>query len=171
MRDDPRRSMYILAVVAVCGVTLIGQVFWTAQNKHKFAPFAVERIRCDHCRGLGVLSQSDEKGGRQLQMCPACFGLGSRQIRRMDEDDVLCPACGGFGRIEDDNGEWRWCRRCDGRGLVRREGAPPPVYLAPIPRFGPAQAVEAEDALPDQPTSAAESELRSQTPKTENETR
>lgn len=138
-REDPRRWMYILAVVAVCGVTLILQIFWTAQNKHKFAPYAIERVVCDHCRGLGVLSKRDKQGVQQLHLCPACYGIGARQIRRMDEDDVLCPACGGFGRVENEDGSWRWCPRCDGRGLIRREGAAPPIYMAPIPRFGPQQ--------------------------------
>lgn len=157
MRDDPRRSMYILAVVAVCGVTMILQIFWTAQNKHKFAPFAIERIVCDHCRGLGVISKRDHRGVQQLQLCPACYGIGARQIRRVDDDDVMCPACVGFGRIEEENGFWRWCRRCDGRGLIRREGAPPPVYMAPIPRFGPRQEDASDEELNIQrPTSNVE---------------
>jgi hypothetical protein len=145
-RDDPRRAVYILAVVVACGITLILQVFWTAENRHKFAPFAIERVRCDVCRGLGVLSKPDEKGGRQLHMCPACFGLGARSIRRMDEHDALCPACVGFGRVEDEDGSWRWCRRCDGRGFVRQEDAPPPMYKAPVPRYKPAPEPPAADA-------------------------
>lgn len=158
IRNDPRRSMYILAVVAVCGITLILQIFWTAQNKHRFAPFAIERIICEHCRGLGVRARRNEKGIQQLLLCPACYGVGARQIRRIDEDDVLCPACVGFGRVEEEEGSWRWCARCDGRGLIRREGAPPPVYMAPIPRFGPRQTnAEADEVSAEDSTSSAES--------------
>jgi hypothetical protein len=146
-RGDPRRPLYILAIVAVCGVTLILQVVWTAKNKHKFAPFAVERVKCEACRGLGVISKLDDQGVRRLHMCEACFGVGVRHIRRMDEYDALCPACAGFGRLEDEDGTWRWCGRCDGRGLVRREDAPPPMYNSPVPRYKSTPAPSAARAL------------------------
>lgn len=134
-RPDSRRSMVILGVVAVCGLTLIGQVFWLAKNQYRFAPFAIERIRCETCAGVGMVSRVDADGVTRLHLCPACYGLGSHQIRRVDDNDQLCPACVGFGRVEE-NGQWRWCRRCDGRGLIRRDDAPPPVYQPPIPRYG-----------------------------------
>lgn len=133
-KPDSRRSIYILGVVAICGITLVGQVFWVAKNQFRFAPFAIERIRCEECGGSGMISRPDSNGVKRLYLCEACFGIGSRQIRRVDEDDVLCPACIGFGRVEDENG-WRWCKRCGGRGLVRRENAPPPSYQPPIPRY------------------------------------
>lgn len=135
-RPDSRRSMVILGVVAICGLTLVGQVFWVAKNQFRFAPFAIERIRCEECAGVGMISRPDSAGVKRLHLCPACFGLGSHQIRRVDEDDVLCPACVGFGRVQDAAGGWRWCKRCGGRGLVRREDAPPPTYQPPIPRYG-----------------------------------
>lgn len=128
---DSRRTSYILAVVAVCAVTVILQIFWTARNTHKFAPFALERITCDHCRGVGVVSVTAETGERRLEMCPACYGVGAHQVRRFDEYDRLCPACVGSGRIQDEGGAWRWCERCGGRGLIRLDGAPPPLYKPP----------------------------------------
>ncbi len=132
---DPRRTLYILGIVALCGVALIGQTYWVSKNRVRFAPFAIERIRCDECKGMGLLSQRDAEGVNRLVLCEACFGLGSRQIRRVDDFDLLCPACVGFGRVEEGEGAWRWCRRCEGRGLVRPPGAPPPTYQPPMPRY------------------------------------
>lgn len=147
-RPDSRRSLYILGVVAICGLTLIGQMFWVARNQFRFSPFAIERIRCDACKGTGLISSADELGVNRLRMCEACFGLGGHQIRRVDEHDMLCPACTGFGRVEDEGG-WRWCRRCNGRGLMRHEGTPPPTYQPPVPRFGSASTSTNEPEVPE----------------------
>ncbi len=145
---DSRRSFYILGVVAICGLTLIGQMFWVARNQFRFSPFAIERIRCDACKGIGLVSMTDEQGIKRLRMCDACHGLGNRQIRRVDEHDLLCPACTGFGRVEDEQG-WRWCRRCDGRGLMRHVGTPPPTYQPPAPVFGPQAPTNETPPTPD----------------------
>ncbi|MCS6771707.1 MAG: hypothetical protein NZ740_06730 [Kiritimatiellae bacterium] len=142
---DSRRTASILAVVAVCAVTVVLQIFWTARNTHKFAPFSLERISCDACAGLGVVSVPKPEGGRRLEMCPACYGVGARQVRRFDEFDRLCPACAGTGRVENEDGTWRWCERCGGRGLIRLDGAPPPEYKPPQFLF---RRTEAEEYAP-----------------------
>ncbi|HMP75032.1 MAG TPA: hypothetical protein PKE12_01930 [Kiritimatiellia bacterium] len=141
---DPRRSIYILAVVAACGATVLLQMYWVANNKFRFTPFAIERIRCELCSGVGMISRPDEAGVNRLNLCEACFGIGNHAIRRVDEADVLCPACVGFGRVETGDGGWRWCARCDGRGLIRREGAPLPTYQPRMPVYGSKTPTNAE---------------------------
>lgn len=134
-KPDSRKSFYVAGVVAMCGIALIAQVFWVSKNQYRFAPFSIQSVRCEVCNGTGLISQPVQGGANQLFMCEACFGLGSHLIRRVDGSDLLCPACAGFGRLETEDG-WDWCARCGGRGLIRRTGAPPPVYQPPNPIFG-----------------------------------
>lgn len=163
MREQPdsRRSLYVLGVAALCGLALIAQFRWVSKNQFRFAPFSVERIRCDACRGLGMISEEDATGIRRLFLCEACFGLGGHPIRRVDEFDQLCPACIGFGRVEDGDA-WRWCKRCAGRGLIRPPGAPRPAYQPPIPIFGDtnveASVESAADSVPAEPAADAPTE-------------
>lgn len=149
-RNDPRRQLYILGIVAACGLALIGQTYWVSKNKVRFAPFAIERVRCDECKGLGLVSRPSADDSKRLVMCEACFGLGSRQIRRIDDEDSLCPACVGFGRVDSgDDGTWRWCRRCGGRGLIRPPDAPPPTYKATFPIYGSTNVYESLGIKPE----------------------
>ena len=76
----------------------------------------VETIECGNCMGTGnVLSTESRK-----TICPICLGVGSRLIRRIDENDRICPLCAGMGRAESpDTGEVVTCPRCQGRGLIR----------------------------------------------------
>ncbi len=122
----PRRSYaprkrnsnpYMIPIVLVGAAALIGQMFWVQGNQHLFRPFSVDRLKCEHCGGVGVVRhQGDDT---VLVLCPACYGVGTHWVRRVDEEDKLCPACVGSGRVEEDNGDWRPCRRCEGRGLIR----------------------------------------------------
>jgi hypothetical protein len=107
---------YAVPVAMFAVVLLIGQMFWVMRNEHLFLPFSIDRIRCEFCGGTGVVKQHREGG--TLLLCPLCFGVGSHHIRRIDDKDSLCAACEGMGRLSED-GMWRTCRRCDGRGLVR----------------------------------------------------
>lgn len=134
-KPDSRKSLYLAGVVAMCGIALIGQMFWVSKNQYRFAAFSIQSVRCEVCNGSGLVSLPADDGVNRLFMCEACFGLGSHLIRRVDDNDVLCPACAGFGRVESD-GVWASCKRCGGRGLIRRAGAPPPVYQPPNPIFG-----------------------------------
>jgi hypothetical protein len=144
-QTKPWRTAYGAAVLAACGAVLIGQMFWVSKNQHRFLPFAIERIKCDECKGNGLMSTVDSEGFKRLRLCDACFGLGVHQIRRVDSHDVLCPACVGFGRVEDEEGAgWRWCRRCQGRGLIRDADAPPPYYQPAVPIFGTETSTNAE---------------------------
>lgn len=118
-RPPPRgTNPYLIPIMLVAGGVLVAQMFWLQKNDYMFRPFALERITCDLCKGLGVVrDRSDEE---LLRMCPACYGVGSHTIRRIDAEDYLCPACRGMGRVPDDEPQtWRMCRRCEGRGLVR----------------------------------------------------
>ena len=93
-------------------------------NSMSGAP-GVETIECGFCMGTGNLL-SDES---RETICPICQGVGSRLIRRLDENDRICPFCGGMGRAKlPDTGQFDTCPRCGGRGLVRR---PPPADSAP----------------------------------------
>jgi hypothetical protein len=111
-------TMFIPVVIVVGIVVLFAQMYWTNKNPHLFMPFSIDRVRCVLCSGIGV--QRDPSDNSRLVICPSCFGVGYKAIRRVDKDDALCAACGGMGRVEEDDGKtWRNCRRCDGRGLIR----------------------------------------------------
>ena len=112
-----QRSSIIALVIMVGGFVLFLQWKWLGQNNHLFAPFSIERIVCEHCGKTGRVPK--EGANNVLEMCPACYGVGYHTLRRFEENEVLCPACLGLGRLEDRDGHWRTCRRCDGRGLIR----------------------------------------------------
>lgn len=113
-----RRNSFVMPVAMMVIAVLAGQAFWLSRNSHMFAPFEVIRIDCDHCTKFGTVRDPDNP--RIRAMCPVCFGVGYTSVRRFDELDVVCLACGGMGRIDDqEDGTWRTCRRCDGRGLHR----------------------------------------------------
>jgi len=77
----------------------------------------VKKMMCSHCDGRGVLRNAENP--IQLDLCPICFGLGSRLARRMDTYDETCPSCSGMGRlIDSETHEARWCKLCAGRGLI-----------------------------------------------------
>ena len=111
-----RKNVFIAPVGILVVLFLVGQAYWLSQNGYLFAPFALSKVDCDYCQKLGVVR--DEQNPRIMKMCPVCFGVGHHQIRRFDKEDVLCSACGGMGRF-DEQGVWRSCKRCDGRGLHR----------------------------------------------------
>ena len=114
---NQQRSSIIALVVMVGGFALFLQWKWLGQNNHLFAPFSIERIACEKCGKTGRVPR--EGANNVLEMCPACYGVGYHTLRRFEENEVLCPACLGLGRLEDRDGHWRTCRRCDGRGLIK----------------------------------------------------
>ena len=117
VRNNRQRSSIILLVGMVGGFVLFLQWRWLGDNKTLFAPFSIQRIHCEVCAKTGRVP--DPEVNNALVMCPSCYGIGYHTIRRFDEAEVLCPACLGMGRLEDKDGAWRTCRRCDGRGLIR----------------------------------------------------
>ncbi len=112
------RNRYVAPVALLVLLILVGQAFWLSGNRELFAPFTTTRIPCDHCAHRGTLRDAHDQ--RVMRMCPVCFGVGSKTLRRFDDQDVVCAACGGMGRIEEEE-IWRTCRRCDGRGLHRAD--------------------------------------------------
>ncbi len=115
--SDRQRSASLLVIMAVGGFVLFLQWRWLGDHQHLFAPFSLERISCETCGKTGKVPK--EGANNVLEMCPVCFGVGSHTVRRMDQRDVLCAACMGLGRLEDKEGHWRTCQRCDGRGLIQ----------------------------------------------------
>jgi hypothetical protein len=111
-----KRNQFVAPVALMVTLFLVGQAYWLSKNSYIFTPFSITKIDCDNCFKVGVVR--DEENSRIMKMCPACFGVGSHTIRRFDEQDVLCVACGGIGRLES-HGEWRFCNRCNGRGMHR----------------------------------------------------
>ena len=129
-----RRNNFVMPVAMLVMLLLVGQAFWLSRNSHMFAPFAVSRIDCETCAKLGTIRDPDN--ARIRQMCPACFGVGFKNIRRFDDQDVICLACGGMGRLEE-NGQWRNCLRCGGRGLHRAGDWKEIVELLEAPEYIP----------------------------------
>lgn len=111
-----RQNNFVVPVAFLVLLLLVGQAFWLSNNSYLFAPFEVSRVDCEICNKLGTIRDPDN--ARIRKMCPACFGIGYKSIRRFDDQDVVCAACGGLGRLEE-NGTWRTCLRCDARGLHR----------------------------------------------------
>jgi hypothetical protein len=124
MIPDPRRirrperkaPSYLGPIALFAVVLLIGQMIWLNKHDYMFRPFSIDRLSCDVCGGTGVARDAADED--ILVICPSCFGVGSHYIRRIDKSDRLCAACGGMGRVKAE-GEYRTCRRCDGRGLTR----------------------------------------------------
>lgn len=118
-------SAQLLAVLLMLMLPLAAmyQSVWLSQNKSLFTPLVLrvqsERIDCPYCGGLGAMRFPERS--TNLAMCPICFGVGGHYVRRLPgRHEVLCPACGGMGRLWDpDTGRARYCRRCDGRGLIQ----------------------------------------------------
>lgn len=125
-----QRNRYVAPVAFLVMMILIGQVFWVSENRHRFAPFAINRVTCPYCAKNGTVRDPDDQ--RIMKMCPVCFGVGFHTVRHFDEKDVLCAACGGMGRLEKD-GTWRTCRRCDGRGVHRIDDWQRTVPLEAVP--------------------------------------
>jgi hypothetical protein len=117
-RGQRGRNRYIAPVAALVMFILIGQVFWLSSNRDMFSPFSISRIPCATCAKFGMVR--DEVDSSIMKMCPVCFGIGYNTVRRFDELDGICAACGGMGRVDED-GAWRTCNRCDGRGVHRLE--------------------------------------------------
>ncbi|HMP72702.1 MAG TPA: hypothetical protein PKE55_05500 [Kiritimatiellia bacterium] len=119
-RFERKKNNMVMPVALLVLLFLIGQAFWLQQNKHKFRPFAIQRITCDHCQKIGLIP--DPRQEQRLVMCPRCFGVGFNSVRRVHDLDMLCLACDGLGRLYDrDLAAFRTCRRCDGRGMNRGE--------------------------------------------------
>jgi len=116
------QNAYMAVVVMIGGAVLVAQMFWVKKNQYLFMPFSLDRVKCEECGGTGMIPKDDTPNS-PLMLCPACFGVGSHQFRRVDKSDMLCPACEGMGRVPEADA-WRTCRRCDGRGLIRAESAP-----------------------------------------------
>ncbi len=117
----PGKALIVAPIVMVCIVVLYFQLDWVKEH-YRIPSHGVERIRCEHCRGTGLVRDLQAESG--FSICPVCQGLGMHYIRRMDDHDVLCPACGGMGRVQDlQTDEYRECARCHGRGLIRTEVA------------------------------------------------
>lgn len=123
-KRDAKKTAALFVVIVVGGLTLFGQMVWVSKNQHMFKPFSIERIRCHPCEGTGVLP--DPARNNANRMCGACFGIGYHMVRRFDEADVMCPACEGLGRVQAEGEDWRTCRRCDGRGIIRSDAASQP---------------------------------------------
>jgi len=113
-----RKNSYVIPVAFLVILFLIGQIFWLDSNRHMFMPFSIAKLDCDYCTKLGIVR--DPNDSRIMAMCQVCFGVGYKMIRKFDELDVVCAACGGMGRIDED-GRWRTCQRCDGRGIHRAD--------------------------------------------------
>lgn len=112
-----KSNPYLFPVLLLSVGVIVAQMFWLQGNQHLFRPFSIERIKCEHCGGVGVVR--DLADGSVLVLCPVCYGVGHHNIRRVDQEDRMCPACSGMGRIEEEDRSWRLCRRCEGRGLIR----------------------------------------------------
>ena len=114
-----QRALVVAPIVLLCILVLYFQLDWLKKNYFSRLPVrVVVKMRCDHCHRTGLVKDSDAEDG--FSMCPVCQGVGYHCVRRLDERDALCPACAGMGRIQDPvTGEFRTCRRCDGRGLIR----------------------------------------------------
>jgi len=111
-------------LLALLPVVVILQVVWMSHSQDAFRPlllhFQVDRFPCDHCQGTGVVR--DKERPDQVLLCPICFGVGGHQVRKMGKGEAMCPACAGMGRMIDPaSGEARYCKRCNGRGLIRAE--------------------------------------------------
>ncbi len=113
------RNNYLMPVAALSMLFLVGQAYWLSDNRHMFTPFAINRVDCLTCVKVGVIR--DPHDSRVTRICPACFGVGYRTVRQFDTNDVLCVPCIGMGRVQEEDGQWRTCRRCDGRGLHRAD--------------------------------------------------
>lgn len=111
-----KKNPYLYPVLLLSIGVIVAQMIWLQGNQHLFRPFSIERIKCDPCGGVGVKRSVDDQD--VLVMCPACYGVGHHLVRRLDGDDNLCPPCMGLGRLEEE-GRWRACNRCEGRGLIR----------------------------------------------------
>ena len=118
-RAKHKANPYMAPIMLVAGIVLVLQMMWVSDNDYLFAPFSIEKIKCEECDGLGLIRDSREQDA--FILCPACFGVGSHYVRRADSDDKLCPACIGMGRLREEDGTWRNCGRCDGRGLIRKK--------------------------------------------------
>jgi DnaJ-class molecular chaperone len=119
-------------VIMICFVALVYQYKWMKENKFRYGSnFAVERIPCGHCARTGLVPSREYETG--ITFCPQCLGLGGHYIKRIDDYDALCPACGGMGRVEDlETGKFRYCRRCNGRGLIRSAHPLPNKHLKEV---------------------------------------
>ena len=113
---DRHRNRYIAPVAFLVMLILLGQAFWLSENRTLFSPFAISRVPCAKCGKFGMVR--DEADTSIMKMCQVCFGVGYHAVRKFDDLDGLCAACGGMGRVEEE-GAWRTCRRCDGRGVHR----------------------------------------------------
>lgn len=119
------RTQVIAAILlALLPVVVVMQVVWMSRNQDALRPlllqFQVDRFTCDHCQGTGVVR--DKEHPEQIHLCPICFGVGGHQVRKWGPGEAMCPACAGMGRmIDPESGEARFCRRCNGRGLIRAE--------------------------------------------------
>lgn len=135
-RRDHRRNQYVAPVAMLVFLVLIGQFFWLSDNREMFTPFAIARFPCDMCAKRGTIRDAGDQ--QIVKMCPACFGVGSKMVRRFDANDVMCAPCGGMGRLEED-GVWRTCQRCDGRGLHRADDWKRVIPLAPAANRTPSE--------------------------------
>lgn len=110
-------------------IAAVLQGTWVSRKKDVFKPLLlkhqIEKVDCPYCGGVGT--QRDPDQPERIEICPICFGVGSRQVRKLaGETEVLCPACSGMGRVYDlDSGTARQCLRCGGRGLIRASRKPP----------------------------------------------
>lgn len=147
-----RQNYFVAPVAFLVILLLVGQAFWLSRNTHMFAPFAVSRVDCENCDKLGTLR--DPNNSRIRLMCQACFGVGYKNIRRFDEQDVICLACGGLGRLED-NGIWRNCLRCDSRGLHRAGDWKEIVELLEVPELIPENTNGAPETLNLEPSTSS----------------
>lgn len=77
------------------------------------------KIECPKCNGIGTVKDEDEDGQTVRSLCPLCLGVGHHTIYRYKKTHATCAACGGMGRLQDpETGEYRFCKRCGGSGLV-----------------------------------------------------
>ena len=139
---EKKSNPFIIPILLLGGGALIAQMFWTQENQYLFQPFSIQRFECDLCDQRGVVENEVD---HRLMLCPVCFGVGGKNVRRIDEGDKRCIACDGMGRILDPTPEdplhARTCTRCDGRGLVRGDvwsGTPSDLKLVTSTNNSPA---------------------------------
>jgi len=126
-RIQQKHNLILPVFFVAAAAVLLLQYGWMRNNRLRFLrPSGVEIITCPFCNGSGFVRDPDDQ--TRWIPCPVCFGVGLRPVRHFDDYDILCPACGGMGRIYDPAARSAHvCRRCHGRGLIRRPGSPPLV--------------------------------------------
>ena len=124
-RDTRTTLIYVMTLFLGCGLVVILQGHWVAKNQELYrgskeptkryltGPNSSRLVTCSHCNFHGRVLVDDEE-----LMCPICFGVGGRYVKRKDTSDRFCMLCDGMGRVLDGKGvSSQNCPVCDGRGV------------------------------------------------------